>query len=190
MFGMEQDELRNTLLELFPKNETFVDEFLARVDSANEVATTRIARAKVVRNVVEEEVVAEETTVEEEEVVEEEVEAVEETTVEDEPISVELDETFVADLVGSEEFRSALSAIVTNAVNEVRAEFEQRFRSLTEVVETQQELLEDVPARTKRAVVSYRPTSMATQPEVVSGGNNVQRTYGEIANESISEIFD
>lgn len=193
---MDREQLRNELLSLLPGKVDIIDEFLNRVDETNEIAMTRIARATTTVNtqVVEEEVaeVTEEVVEVEAEVVETEtetevVEETVETEEETEEITFELDENFIPDLVGSEEFRTALNGALESALNGVRNEFEERFRSLQTRVEEQEEVIQDVPARQKRAVVGYRPTAVASEDVPVE---QRQRTYQEIADDSISAIFD
>lgn len=179
-------ELRNKLLDLFDGNEGDVDEFLQTVAQANDVATTRISRSiqdavneEVVEEVereVEEEAAVEEEEVEQEEIVEAEAEEVTEVT------EVELGETFVRDLVSSQEFADALTAVL----NERLGKIEQRMNKLETVQEENQEWLDDIPAvAKKRTVVSYRPRSVA-----VNSGTPEQVTYADLAANTINEIFE
>lgn len=118
--------------------------------------------------------------VEEEEEVEEETEEAEE-----EVVNVELGETFVRDLVGSPEFRSILTAAISEEFSKFTAAFEERMRSVEETVEEEREWIQDVPKRTKRAVVSYRPR--AEQNE--GAGNSQPESYEDIAAATIDNIF-
>lgn len=169
-------ELRDKLLQLFDGDEDSVSEFLSTVDGANEIATTRINRST-------EEVVE---TVED---VVEEVEPVVETETEVEPVveelSIELGEDFVRDLTSSEEFKHVLATML----DERFVQFEQRMNTLeTEQAETR-EWVEDVPAivtTKKRAVVSFRPRAETTDETETS----VTRSYAELADETINNIFD
>lgn len=205
---MGEIELRNALLELYPEN--LVDEFLDRVNTANQSAMTRIARAKTVVSTetpVEAEV---ERTVEAvEEVVEvEEVESVEEVVVEVETVTdvvaveveevveveeeeeetvIELDETFVTDLVGSPEFTAALRTAMQPIIEEFKKEIVSRMAVVEETVKAEQEWVQDKPARTKRAVVSYRAQNASTEEVVVE--KPVARTYQDIAKENVNKIF-
>lgn len=200
---MDRDELRNAILDLID-DETLVDSFLDRVDSANETAMTRIARAntesteestdetpveetvededtvdEVDADVVEEDVVEEDT--------EEDVEVVEtedDETVDEGDIEIVLDETFVHDLVASPEFTRALRGIVDRAVEGLKAELETRFRGLETVQQEEREWQQDTPARKQRGVVSYRPRS----PE--QEANAEPQTMAEQAADSVGEIFD
>jgi hypothetical protein len=159
---MPQDELYAALLELYP--EDLVEDFLERVDKANESAMTRIARST---NAPVEEVVEQDEEVEVVEDVEDE---------EDEDTTIELDENFVTDLVGSEEFVEGMRTVLTGLLAEFRQEIDERFRALTEREA-------DVPARAKRTVVSYRPRTQA------DAGDIKPRSLSEIAEENVADIF-
>lgn len=205
---MGENELRDALLDLYP--EDMVDEFLERVSGVNEVATTRIARAnrpvvvestdetpteepveRTTEEVVEEvETVVEETETETE-VVEEEQETgieVEAEVEEEEETVIELGETFVDDLVGSVAFNEALRSAIAPIIEAFRAEVETKFRSLEQAVVAEQEYVQDKPARTKRAVVSYRAQNAATV-EVPEPAEKTVRTYEDIAKENVKKIF-
>lgn len=198
---MGELDLRNALLELYP--EDLVDEFLDRVATANQSAMTRIARAKTVVSTEEtpveeevertveaevvEEVVAEviEEVVEEvEQEVEQEVEA-EELVEEEEDTVIELGETFVADLVGSQEFMAALRSAIQPIIDEFKRELIGRMTVVEETVKEEREWVQDKPARTKRAVVSYRAQNA---PDVAVEAP-VARTYKDIAAENVNKIF-
>lgn len=197
---MGEQDLRNALLELYP--EDLVDEFLDRVTAANQSAMTRIARAKTVVSTEEtpvEEVVERtvedvvEDVVEVEEVQEVEAVVVEETEQEveaEEPVEeqdtvIELDETFVADLVGSPEFEAALRTAIQPIIDEFKQELIGRMTVVEETVKEEREWVQDKPARTKRAVVSYRAQNA---PDVVVEAP-VTRTYKDIAAENVNKIF-
>ena len=204
------DMLRDTLLELLP-DEALVDEFLNRVDETNAIAATRIARSVAdstdtpgedvedVAEEVEEDVATEEETeeieeteevveqeeTEEEEVVEEIEEVVEEN--EDEDIEIVLDENFVSDLARSAEFQAAVNTAVDARIEQLRAEFQAQFQALETEVEEERQWRQDVPARRKRATVSYRAREVAEDGEPVE---TKPATYAEIANDSVSQIFN
>jgi hypothetical protein len=192
--GVEQvvnPELRSALLDLFPGDDLFVDEFLSRVNATNREASTRIARAVIG---VETEEVVEGTGGEAVEEVVETEEAVEaEDNVEVDEAEIVLGETFVSDLVNSDPFKAAMRAALEDALEDalgsLRSEFERRFRSLEaekEVAENDDRAWkQDKPARVTRKVVSYRPST--TVDSVIEG--NKPRTLEQIAKDSVSEIF-
>lgn len=203
---MTEEQLRAILLDLFPEKEGFVNDFLNQVNGINEEAKIRVARAVTTTETETTETVVEETVVEEtaetevqeeeeevvqEETVVEEEQAQEENTQEDETVNIELGETFVSDLVNSQEFNTALRSIVTGLVTELRNEFTEQLRSLQTQVEEQEEIITDVPARQKRGVVSYRPSAIAvaTEKDKTASGH-APGTYQDIAEQSISDIFD
>lgn len=181
---METDELRDVLLELFPNDESLVEDFVNRVESTNVEAKTRIARSLSVTTTTEEEAApVEEAVAEAVEVVAEE--EVVETVVEEEVV---LGETFVADLVASVEFRTALQGLIRQEVVEVTRSLATRVEEVAEAVQDERAWNQDTPARVKRTVVSYRPsnTTANSNGEVES----VNRSMADIAAESVSEIFD
>jgi hypothetical protein len=202
--------LRDALLDLVD-DEGLVDDFLHRVDEANEVAATRIARSTDTSTETPGEVVEEEEEEEEEEDETEENEETEETeeneeeeseveeTEEEEEVETEeeevdevqiiLDDNFVTDLARSTEFQAAVATAVEVEINRLRTELENRFRALEETVEEEREWNQDVPARTKRAIVSFRArtTVEGDDDAAVSNGHT---THADVAESSISEIFD
>jgi hypothetical protein len=196
--------LRDALLDLVD-DEGLVDDFLHRVDEANEVAATRIARStdtstetpgEVVEEEEEEEEEEDETEeseeTEETEESEEEESEVEETEEEEEEVDevqIILDDNFVTDLARSTEFQAAVATAVEVEINRLRTELENRFRALEETVEEEREWNQDVPARTKRAIVSFRArtTVEGDDDAAVSNGHT---THADVAESSISEIFD
>jgi hypothetical protein len=195
--------LRDALLDLVD-DEGLVDDFLHRVDEANEVAATRIARStdtstetpgEVVEEEEEEEEEEDETEeneeTEETEENEEEESEVEETEEEEEvdEVQIILDDNFVTDLARSTEFQAAVATAVEVEINRLRTELENRFRALEETVEEEREWNQDVPARTKRAIVSFRArtTVEGDDDAAVSNGHT---THADVAESSISEIFD
>jgi hypothetical protein len=202
------EELRAKLLELFEGDEANVSEFLEKVSGANDIAMTRISRSTeevVLETVPEAEVVAEEVLVPETEV-EVERETIEETVQEEEvqaeveTLEIELGENFVRELLGSEEFVEAFGNLFAQKLSEItermnKLEAEQKV-TRSQVAETQESVLEtrewveDVPAVTtkKRAVVSYRPRSEITTTD--AEGHTLQRSYAELADETINNIFD
>lgn len=209
-------DIREQLIELFKGDEEFVNDFLNGVNASNEETKSRIKRALADENSTEvlveevvEEVVAEvedaveevvvedevEATEEVEEVVAEtEVEAVEDEAVEDEVIEVELGESFIADLVGSDEFRSIVGNLISEAVSEVEARYEEQLRQAEQKLEDAQEWVADVPVRTKRAKVSFRPRqaqAVATSNGVASGVAVQEEilTMAETAENSVNDIF-
>lgn len=217
---MADELLRSKLVSLFPDDEEFVDGFLNTVSETNGEALNRIARAitaddstdetpveaveeeEAEEEVLEEEQESEEEVVEEEseeevveEVVEEESEEEEaetEEVAEEEVIDIELGENFVADLTGSEEFRTAVNTYVNELFANFRTEFDERFRALNDSVEEVQEWNQDKPARTKkRAVVSYRPNSRLVQRSAEDDEEEFDEnaSFADVAESSMDEIF-
>lgn len=182
---METDELRDVLLELFPNDESLVADFVNRIDSTNGEAKTRIARSLSATTTAEDVAPVAETVEETAaEVVTEEENEVEEETVEQEVV---LGETFVADLVASVEFRTALQGLIRQEVVEVTRSLETRVQEIASAVEEEKPWRQDTPARVTRKVVSYRPS------QTVDGNNQVEsanRSMADIAAQSVSEIFD
>ena len=216
--GKKVMDIREELNELFNNDTEFVNKFLDGVNAGNDEALSRIARAltdenstqAVVEEIVDEVEVVEEVVTEEVEEVVAEVEATEvvevvteevevevtEDVVEDEVIEVELGETFIADLVGSDEFRSIVGELINTAVSEVEARYEEQIRQANKATEDAQEWVSDVPARTRRAVASFRPRSNKQQVAVASNGvatsTAVQTeilTMTETAKNSVDDIF-
>lgn len=180
---MSEDELFKALLELYPDND-LVKEFLMQVDEANEIAQTRIARSQHVATdeTVEEEEAEEEAEEEEAENEEENADLVEgdQEAEEDSDVQIVLDEDFVTDLVRSDEFTNAMREVVDGIFAEFKAEMDERFRGL-------EERSVDVPTRTRRAVVSYRPREATQEAAPVNEG---KRSFADIAAENVSDIFD
>jgi ABC-type proline/glycine betaine transport system ATPase subunit len=175
---MSEDELFKALLELYPDND-LVKEFLMQVDEANEIAQTRIARSQ---HVATDETVEEEEAEEEAEEEEENADLVEgdQEAEEDSDVQIVLDEDFVTDLVRSDEFTNAMREVVDGIFAEFKAEMDERFRGL-------EERSVDVPTRTRRAVVSYRPREATQEAAPVNEG---KRSFADIAAENVSDIFD
>lgn len=209
------EEIRSELLNLFDGDEAYVNEFLQDVNEKNAMALLRVARSLLVNRstateeveveavaeveaVVEEESVETEETVEEETVaeavedagdteVEEEGEAVaEDATVEEDVVNYELGAEFVNDLVGSQEFRSVLTAAISEEFAKFSTAFEERMRSVETAVEEEKEWIQDVPKRTKRAIVSYRPRAVKSEE---NGGVARPESYESIAAETVANIF-
>lgn len=204
------EEIRSELLNLFDGDEAYVDEFLQDVNEKNAMALLRVARSLIVNRstataedvvvgeeVIEEESVETEETVEEETVAEveevheadeteEEVEVVE-VEAEEEVVNYELGPDFVNDLVGSQEFRSVLTAVISEEFSKFSTAFEERMRSVETAVVEEKEWIQDVPVRTKRAIVSYRPRSENGN----NGTGNVKQpqSYEDIASETVANIF-
>lgn len=192
---------KEALLELF-KDPSLVEEFEEVVGRANGVAANSISRSavepdeEVVEAVEPEEAELEEVETEEEVEQPEETEETEEVeeVEEVETLVVELGEHFVSDLAESEEFRAALESGIEKSLNSRLAQLEERMKDL----ETQTEQLrskteevrdwaDDIPAtKTKRAVVSYRARNNAQ--EATDGERRL--TYAELADQTISEIFN
>lgn len=176
--------IKDKLLDLFGGSEELIDEFLTKVDHANEVAMTRISRS------------VEETPLEETEPVEREVEeAVEEVKeevveaevvetepeVEEDVVNVELGDEFVNDLTRSVEFQTALNQLVNERVSKL----ELRIAQLEKQQEADREWIEDVPAavrKNRRAVVSYRPREIAA-----TGSEN--KSFANVAQDTLDTIF-
>lgn len=203
------EEIRSELLNLFDGDEAYVNEFLQDVNEKNAMALLRVARSLLVNRStateeVEVEVVVEEESVETEETVEEETvaetvedagdteveeagEAVaEDATVEEEVVNYELGAEFVNDLVGSQEFRSVLTAAISEEFAKFSTAFEERMRSVETAVEEEKEWIQDVPKRTKRAIVSYRPRAVKSEE---NGGVARPESYESIAAETVANIF-
>lgn len=188
--GVMKPEVKEALLQLFNGDESLIEEFEEKVGRANSIAMTRISRSVETEEASgddapeeEERQTTEQEQEVEEEVVEEEVEQEQEVE-EEEIVEIELGETFVADLVGSEEFRSALEQMVAQKF----AQYEQRMAQLeTQVVENR-EWVDDAPAAKpkKRAVVSYR----ARNVEEDDAGVQVERkNFADVASETLDSIF-
>jgi len=192
---MNLEELRAALLDLYA-DESLVDEFLDTVNAANRTATTRIARATAPVEETTDETPGEESVEPEAEVVEEversveTVEVEEEEAVEAEEVEVEeetvieLDETFVSDLVASDAFAEVLERSVAKLIDKKIEEVNLKIRALEEA---ETEWVQDTPARTKKAVVSFRPR--AVNPVAVAGDEGGTRSLQDIAKANINEIF-
>ena len=159
--------------------------------SANEVAKTRIARAiqagKEKKDETEDED-KDETVEVGEPVTEETVESTSEEE-DDGAIELELDESFISDLVGSDEFGTAIRSIVTSIVATAVKDIDTKLRSLETTVAESSEWQNDIPTRTKRAVVSYRPRNTDGVVETAGETEQENRTYESVAEESLNDIF-
>jgi len=184
--------LANALVELFGDEEV-ANRFQAIVDDTNDIAETRISRSTVDTSQ-EEAVEAEdvertvEDVVEEVEAVEEEtevveVEAVEEVAEEDEIV---LGETFVEDLVNSEEFRSALRSIV----NQTLADVVNRVSALEQEAEETRQIIDDVPPIAKKDALRKRTVTFRPRDVGESNGSPAEQkdNYQNLANSTLANI--